>query len=130
MAYGQEMLVDEGRAVARRMEKQGVAVRWWEWEVMPHCFAIVLEAGGDRGSAACFERWAGFCGGCVEGGVQGRGEARKGVWVEAGTGREREVPVGGEGRVWGDEEVWEMMREARGRRERGEEGEAKIMPRL
>lgn len=127
LVYGQEMLVDEGRVVARRMAGQGVRVEWVEFEAMPHCFAILLDGGWHAGSRVCVEWWAGFCVGAVEGRVE---EGGKGVFVEARTLREREVEVGGGGKVWGDEEVWGMMREQRGRRERGEEGEAKIVPRL
>lgn len=127
MVYGEEMLVDEGRVVGRRAEAQGVKVEWVEFEAMPHCFAMVLDGGWHKGSRVCFERWAGFCTRAVEARVQ---EAR-GVFVEARSLEEREVRVGGEGgKEWGYEEVVGMMREQRGKRERGEDGEAKLMPRL
>lgn len=127
MVYGQEMLVDEGRVVARRMAGQGVRVEWVEYEAMPHCFALLLEGSWNEGSRGCMERWAGFCVRAVEGRVQGGG---RGLLVRARSLEEREVRVGGEGEGWGDEEVGRMMREERRKRERGEEGEAKMMPRL
>jgi len=131
MAVGTEMLHDEAAVVAGRMAGQGVVVGWWCFEAMPHCFALMLDH--LRASGRCFEEWAAWARGCVEGGgvVEGRGS--RGWFVEAGMGDKREVDVGGLGGevgVGGFEEVLGRMREARGRRARGEEGEMKALPKL
>ena len=58
--YGQEMLVDEGKAVAALARKQGVVVDWQEWEAMPHCWSMIFE--GLPAAKKAFASWAKFCG--------------------------------------------------------------------
>lgn len=89
-------------------------MRWEEYEMMPHCFALVLPhlEGADR----CFESWAGFCREVV--GVEGledEGEGKPGIktsgkTISAKSLNETEVDVAG---LWeeSDEEVLERMRE-------------------
>lgn len=44
MSVGEEMLRDEDAVLAQRCVAQGVTVVWREFEAMPHCFAMLLEA--------------------------------------------------------------------------------------
>ncbi|MCJ1300409.1 hypothetical protein MMC08_003206 [Hypocenomyce scalaris] len=125
MVYGQEMLRDEGSVVAKRAAGQGVSVVWTEFEAMPHCFALVLEGSWNMGSRKCFESWAEFCSQAVERKIGGS----SGKFVAARSLKEREMPVGGE-EAWNDEEVYRRMKDRREKRARGEEGAAKILPRL
>lgn len=108
-SYGQEMLLDEGKALAARMAKQRVAVAWEEWEAMPHCFAQLFEwlPAGKK----CFAQLADFCGKAVRGSIES-----KGTWYEAKTGQERSVVVE-KLSVWEDEEILQRMRRARDDRE-------------
>jgi acetyl esterase/lipase len=55
---GEEMLADECKVVARRMNQQGVTVVWDEYEAMPHVFPMMLD--GSAASKACYKEWADF----------------------------------------------------------------------
>jgi acetyl esterase/lipase len=61
---GEEMLADECKVVAKRMNQQGVTVVWDEYEAMPHVFPMMLE--GSAASKACFKEWADFITAVVE----------------------------------------------------------------
>ncbi|KAJ4350521.1 uncharacterized protein N0V89_009142 [Didymosphaeria variabile] len=69
---GEEMLRDEDAVLAKRLHKQGVIVRWREFEAMPHCFAMMLDA--LPASTTYFEEFAKFCSEVVEGKVTSDGE--------------------------------------------------------
>ncbi|KAA8566775.1 hypothetical protein EYC84_009875 [Monilinia fructicola] len=111
---GTELLSDENKILAAKIARIGGVVRWEEYEMMPHCFALVLPhlEGADR----CFESWAGFCREVV--GVEGledEGEGKPGIktsgkTISAKSLNETEVDVAG---LWeeSDEEVLERMRE-------------------
>jgi acetyl esterase/lipase len=61
---GEEMLRDEGAVLAKRLHKHGAIVRWREFEAMPHCFAIMLDA--LPASTTFFDEYAKFCSEVVE----------------------------------------------------------------
>ena len=125
MAYGEEMLADEGKVIAARAAKQGVPVVWEQFEAMPHCFGLLLE--GLEASKRCFKDWASFCE-AVGGGKSEKLETR-GTWFAAKTGKEKGVDVDALG-IWSEEEVKGKMDAAREARHLGEEGEAKALPQL
>lgn len=130
MTCGTEMLYDEGAVLAAQMAGQGVPVGWLCFEAMPHCFALMLDH--LTASGRCFEEWAEWVRAVVERAEEVRGSGSKGVFVEV-TGEERAVDVGGLGvdvGVAGVEEAVGRMREVQRRRARGEEGEAKALPKL
>lgn len=61
---GWELLADEDKYIAQKLESQGVKVVFEEYEGMPHCFAIVL---GHTAGAQRFDgRFAGFLKKAVE----------------------------------------------------------------
>ena len=64
---GEEMLRDEDAVLAKRLHKQGLLVRWREFEAMPHCFAMMLDA--LPASTTFFEEFAKFCSDVVAGKV-------------------------------------------------------------
>ncbi|KAL9128375.1 MAG: hypothetical protein Q9217_002929 [Psora testacea] len=141
MGYGEEMLVDEGKQIASLAAKQGVSVRWEEWEAMCHCFGMVLV--GSAMSKKLFQNWAGFCKDVVGmqdyGGVDangtlceekgGKGVQTKGTFYEAKTLVERVVDI----RVLAvltDEEVAKRMRTNMEKRHLVPEDATKVMPKL
>lgn len=121
---GQEMLTDEIKSVASRAAAQGVKVVFEEFEAMPHCFAMLLP--GLETSRRCVRVWGEFCRCAVEEGEEG--VQTKGTWIEARTGREVDLDVQGLGAGLDFEEVRRLVREAKGRRLLGWEGEGKGMP--
>lgn len=55
---GWEILADEAKFLARKLESDGVRVVFEEYEAMPHSFALVLcDAPSTK---RCFDAWAGF----------------------------------------------------------------------
>jgi hypothetical protein len=68
-----------------------VVVRFWEFEAMPHCFAMVME--GSKVGGMCFEKWAGWIRGVVEERERVVGEGTVGTVVGFKTLRERGVDV-------------------------------------
>ncbi|KAL8768653.1 MAG: hypothetical protein Q9209_005212 [Squamulea sp. 1 TL-2023] len=128
-AYGEEMLADEGKAVASLAARQGVTVIWEQFEAMPHCFTLLfenLEAG-----RTSFRNWAAFCV-KVAGGADGNEGAKletKGTWFAAKTCIKTAVDVNSLA-VCSQDEVLEKMWSAKQARMEGKEGEAKILPRL
>lgn len=60
---GTELLTDEGRHVAAKAARQGVRVVYEEYEMMPHCFAMILET--LPASRMFFGSWAGFISQCT-----------------------------------------------------------------
>jgi hypothetical protein len=117
---GEEMLTDEIKVLASRAARQGVRVVFEEYQAMPHCFAMLLP--GLEASERCVKSWGGFAKKVAEGG-EGAVET-KGTWVEARTGREEGRAVGDLGQV-SFEEARRLVREAKGKRLGGEEGEGK-----
>jgi acetyl esterase/lipase len=65
ISVGQEMLRDEDAVLARRAAAQGVPVVWREFEAMPHCFAMLLEA--NNGAPVHYAEYAKFCTEVVQG---------------------------------------------------------------
>lgn len=131
--YGQEMMLDEGRAVARMAARQGVSVVWEEWEAMPHCFSQVLQ---HLPMVQIFHsQWAGFCEQVVENGAgSGIDPARvqtKGTWYAAKTGKEETLDVRSFGDL-SDDEIMQLMKAARAERSLGLNSPAKngISPKL
>ncbi|KAL8891828.1 MAG: hypothetical protein Q9215_001153 [Flavoplaca cf. flavocitrina] len=130
---GEEMLADEGKAVASVAAKQGVPVVWEQYEAMPHCFPMLLEhlEAGRKG----FKNWAAFCakaGASSNDDDDDDAEARletKGTWFAAKTCKETAIDVRTLA-VCNMEEVAERMGSAIRARMRGKEGEAKILPKL
>lgn len=115
--YGQELLLDEGRAVAMRAARQGVTVVWNEWEAMPHCFPQMVKH--LPASQKCNAQWADFCKQVVgEGGAGGPDTARvqtKGTWYAVKTGKEKPVDLKSlEG--LSDDEIMQLMKAARAER--------------
>ena len=119
MVTGWELLSDEDRAVAGRMAKAGVRVRYLEFEAMPHCFAMVVE--GSAGARKCIREWAGWMKKVVE---------APGEWEERGTVvgfkklEEKEVDVKGLDEGW--EVTMERMRERFRKNEERKEAVAKL----
>lgn len=122
-SYGEEMLADEVQVVASRAAKQGVTVVSEQWEAMPHCFAMILL--GTPMSKTAFRNWAAFC----QDVVNGEPVETRGLWIEARTGREKEVDVESLCRM-SDAEVRGRMEAAKAARHLGIEGEGKLLPKL
>lgn len=55
---GTELLTDEDKCLAQAAARHGVAVIFEEYQAMPHCFAMVLEA--LPASRLFFKRWSDF----------------------------------------------------------------------
>ena len=125
IGVGEEMLSDEGAAVAANMAKQGVKVRWEMFEAMPHCFPLVLETCGLEATRRFSDDWAGFCRDVIRGKVI----ETKGTFFEAKTCKEIEVNVE-ELSILSQAEILWRMRACQEARREGTEGEAKVMPRL
>ena len=123
-AYGTECLTDEGRIVARRTAQQGGSVIWQEYEAMPHCFSLIFEH--LPGGVKCFESWVQF----MKDVVEGRPIQTHGLFIAAKTLKETSVNVMGLLADVSDTDVDGLMIEARMKRSTGEEGEAKVLPRL
>ena len=121
--YGQELLTDEVQAVASRAAKQGVTVVTEQFEAMPHCFAMILVRG--QLSKKAFHSWAAFC----QDAVRGDQIETRGLWIEAKTGKEKEVDVETLCRM-SDEEIRSRMEAAKAARHLGIEGEGKALPKL
>ncbi|KAH7045333.1 acetyl-hydrolase [Macrophomina phaseolina] len=107
---GQEMMSDESAVLVRRMEKQGVSVRWMQFEAMPHCFALVME--GTEMARCAREAWGEWAREVVGRGEQGRGEKTrtKGEWIAAKSLAARSVDVRTLTDL-SDERAVELMRE-------------------
>jgi len=115
------MLTDEIKVLASRAAQQGAKVAFEQYQAMPHCFAMLLPSLAT--SEKCVKSWAGFARGAVE----GREVETKGVWVEARTGKEEGRSVEGLCEGLPMEEVCRLVREVKGKRMAGYEGEGKGM---
>jgi acetyl esterase/lipase len=73
---GEELLSDEGAALACKMVRQGVKVVWEQYEAMPHCFGMIFS--DMPNGEMCFDAWAAFLEDAVKGTVE-----TKGRWVTA-----------------------------------------------
>ncbi|MCJ1473800.1 hypothetical protein MMC13_002451 [Lambiella insularis] len=124
LVYGSECLTDEGKVVARRAAQQGVSVVWQEYEAMPHCFSMIFEH--LQGSKKCFASWAQFMTDVVD----GKTIESRGVYITAKTLKESPLDVAHLLDEIEDAEVERLMADARMKRETGEEGETKVLPRL
>lgn len=115
LCYGQEMLLDEGKAVAQTAARQGVSVIWEEWEAMPHCFAQLLTWLPQARTG--FAHWAAFCNDVVdEAGPQERKVRTRGTWYGGHSGlQQREVDVEML-EVWDRSEIRRRMGMARDQR--------------
>ena len=122
-AYGEEMLADENKNIAAKAAKQGVRVVSEQWEAMPHCFGLIFL--GTPMSKKCFRDLTEFC----KEVVKGKDIETRGVWFAAKSQEEMEVDVRGLA-VIPDEEVKVRMENAKEARHMGDEGEAKILPKL
>lgn len=127
ITVGEEMLADENKILARRLVKQGAKLVWEQFEGMPHCFAMILEALGDRGAAICLESWAENIKLMVERPEEFR---TKGTWFTAKKYESVDVDIEGLMSEMSDEEVLGKMRAVRERRTGGNNPEAKEVPRL
>ena len=124
MLYGEELLADEGAVTARRAARQGVPVRWLQFEAMPHTPGLILV--GSEMSKKSYAEWAGFIARVVKGEELRTG----GTWVAAKTLREAAVDVKGLVAELDDEEVERRMREAVRKRDEGQVKDEKLMARL
>ncbi|MCJ1310211.1 hypothetical protein MMC25_003873 [Agyrium rufum] len=106
MIYGSEMLLDEGKVVARRMARAGVQVVWEEWEAMPHCFPQWL--GYLEASDRAVRNWGRFAKDVTSGAIMNC----EGKFYEAKTLRERDMDVASLGDL-SDEEIAGRMKHAR-----------------
>lgn len=88
LCTGEEMLTDEEKLVAATAARQGVKVRWEEYEAMPHVFAMLLPA--LKTSDKCLRSWGDFCRRCVE---DPEGLKTEGLFTFAKTGKEESVDV-------------------------------------
>lgn len=122
-SYGEEMLADEVQVVASKAAKQGVTVVSEQWEAMPHCFALILL--GSSMSKKAYQNWGAFC----QDAVKGESSRTRGLWIEAKTGKEKEVDIENICRL-SDGEVKERMEAAKAARHLGGEGEGKLLPKL
>ena len=122
-SYGEEMLADEVQVLASKAARQGVTVVSEQWEAMPHCFAMILV--GSSMSKKAFHDWAAFC----RDAVAGIRIHTRGLWIEAKTGKEKDVNVEKLCKV-SDEEVRDRMEAAKAARDSGSEGEGKMLPKL
>ncbi|TEA06082.1 Esterase [Colletotrichum sidae] len=64
MCTGWELLADEDKYMARKLQEDGVSVVFEEYEGMPHCFALILAK--TPNAKRCFEGWTGFMKAVVE----------------------------------------------------------------
>jgi alpha/beta hydrolase fold len=55
---GWELLADEDKFMAKKLNSDGVAVVFEEYEAMPHCFSLILPK--LPGARRCFDGWSGF----------------------------------------------------------------------
>ena len=108
--YGQEMLLDEGKAVACLAAQQDVSVVWEEWEAMPHCFALVFFHALPQ-AKKCLHDWAKFCTEAVD--QAGKPIRTTGIRFGAKykEGEEAEIDVKALG-VMNDDEVKMRMKKA------------------
>jgi hypothetical protein len=58
LCTGWELLADEDKFMARKLDNDGVTVVFEEYEAMPHCFAMILKR--IPGARRCFQSWAEF----------------------------------------------------------------------
>ena len=123
MSYGTEMLLDEGKVLAKRIANQGGIVLWEEYEAMPHCFNMIFE--NLKASIICFESTAKFMIDVVE----GKPVKTSGRFIAAKTLKETIVDVKNLDAP-SDEEVDQRMKDVMDMRRRGEETETKMLPKL
>lgn len=88
LCTGQEMLTDEEKIVAATAARQGVKVRWEQYEAMPHVFAMLLPA--LKTSDQCLRSWGEFCRRCVE---EPEGLKTEGTFTYSKTGKDEVVDV-------------------------------------
>lgn len=123
LCLGQEMLADEVKVVASQAASQGVQVQYEEYEAMPHCFALLLQAlpAADK----LMSSWGDFCRRCVEepGSVKTNGH-----FYHAKTLKEDSVDVPAATDI-SLPKAQKLMSEAKGRRVQAHEKAMKTMPR-
>ncbi|CAK1360625.1 Acetyl-hydrolase [Cercospora beticola] len=124
MCLGDELLTDESLVVAKRAAEQGVKVHLEWYEAMPHCFAMLLPhlATGKK----CVQSWGNWARKCADE-KEREGLVTRGSRIAAKTGKEEEVDVK-QLKAVEFEEAGRLVREAKARRIKGWEKEAKTMP--
>ena len=60
---GEELFADSNKLIVQRAAAQGVCVRWYLYDTMPHIFMLMLRKLPH--SELCFKNWARFCQECV-----------------------------------------------------------------
>lgn len=90
MCFGDELLQDEDRFVAGQLVRAGAEISVYEYEAMPHCFAMVFE--GTEGSRHCFGKWAAAIDRMVNGSKE-EGKRTGGYRVGVKTLKEVEVDI-------------------------------------
>jgi len=124
ISVGQEMLRDEIAVFAQRLAAQRVALRWREFEAMPHCFAMLLPH--CPGTPVHFDEYARFCSERVQGATM----ETEGLLVAARSLERRVVDVRAGLTGLRDEEVDALMDKGRkaieARMRRGEETRADV----
>ena len=123
MNYGTEMLLDEGKVLAKRIANQGGIVIWEEYEAMPHCFNMIFE--DSKAGKVCFESTAKFMRDVVE----EKSLETSGKFIAAKTCKETVVDVKNLDAP-SDEEVEKRIRDVMEKRAKGEEPETKMLPKL
>ena len=121
--YGTEQLLDEGKVVAQRIAQQGGKVIWEEYDAMPHVFCLLLEH--VKSSTMCLESLSQF----LKNVVAGKPIETKGTFFQAKTYKEIKVEVT-KLDPFSEADIDSRMKEARSKREHGQEGETKLLPRL
>jgi hypothetical protein len=122
IVVGEEMLTDEDKILAQRMQRQGVKVVWEMYEAMPHVFCMVFDK--TKVSRMSFDGWAAAIKSFVE--IPDKVES-KGAWVTAKKLVAKKVPPGGE-MLMSDEECLKRMKESQEKRIRGFNNVLKARP--
>jgi acetyl esterase/lipase len=128
-SVGEEMLRDEDAVFAQRAVAQGVKVVWREFEAMPHCFAMLLEA--NPGAPVHQKEIGTFCRDIVE---KPEGVTTNGVFISAKTLARKDVDVRSGLTQIKDEEVEGYMLKGKERIEakfnKGQDPETETRPML
>ena len=109
LCYGEEMMEDEGKFIAKRAAQKAVPVVWEHYGVMPHCFAVLPPLARIPQVQKVFEKWADFCRTCVE---QPKAIQTRGTFTSADDLQESSVDIEHQSDL-SFEEVKQRMYEAR-----------------
>lgn len=122
MNTGGEMLTDEDKIVASRAAQQGVTVQYEEYEVMPHCFPMLISH--LKQSSMCLKSWGSFCRRVVN---EPESIKTSGTFIHAPTCKEEAVDVTKRAR-YTIEEARKYMADAKELRLKGYTHEGIMMP--